>query len=105
MIETMRWLARPNSGVCCQIENFFRWLGCRHKKAERADARRCFASQRLRGDSLKATRPERARADLVRRSRVCRHRRRMRGGLLRSGRLDQPKLGQRGHAVVEADLL
>ena len=29
----------------------------------------------------------------------------MRGGLLRSGRLDQPKLGQRGHAVVEADLL
>ena len=29
----------------------------------------------------------------------------MHGGLLRSGRLDQPKLGQRGHAIVEADLL
>ena len=29
----------------------------------------------------------------------------MRGGLLRSGRFDQPKLGQRGHAVIEADLL
>src|SRR5215813_11594724 len=29
----------------------------------------------------------------------------MRGGLLRSGRLDQPKLGQRGHAIVETDLL
>ena len=29
----------------------------------------------------------------------------MPGGLLRSGRLDQPKLGQCGHAIVEADLL
>src|SRR5215831_1501231 len=28
-----------------------------------------------------------------------------RGWLLRSDGLDQPKLGQRGHAVVEADLL
>ena len=27
------------------------------------------------------------------------------GELLRSGGFDQPKLGQRGHAVVEADLL
>src|SRR5262249_48778703 len=53
----------------------------------------------------KQTRPARRRADLIRRSRGCRHRRGMRGALLRSGRIDQPKLGQRGHAVVEADLL
>src|SRR5437764_12814071 len=30
---------------------------------------------------------------------------RVRGGLFRSGRLDQPKLGQCGDAIVEADLL
>src|SRR5262249_35424437 len=29
----------------------------------------------------------------------------MRAGLLGSGGLDQPKLGQRGHAIVETDLL
>jgi hypothetical protein len=33
MIETIRWLARLNSGAYCQIENFFRWLGCRHEAA------------------------------------------------------------------------
>jgi hypothetical protein len=27
MIETIGWLARPNSGACCQIENFFGGVG------------------------------------------------------------------------------
>jgi hypothetical protein len=27
MIETIRWLARLHSAVCCQIENFFGGLG------------------------------------------------------------------------------
>jgi hypothetical protein len=27
MIETIRWLARLNSAVCCQIENFFGGFG------------------------------------------------------------------------------
>jgi hypothetical protein len=27
MIETIGWLARLNSGACCQIKNFFRGVG------------------------------------------------------------------------------
>src|SRR5262249_48743648 len=38
-------------------------------------------------------------------SKVCREFSRMRGGLLRSSGLDEPKLAQRGHAIIEPDLL
>src|SRR5262245_57937734 len=76
----------------------------------RVDRRRSAAVRRSaqsnrRGCLRKANEVRAARADLIRERRASPALGPAIGWLLRSDGLDQPKLSQRGHAVVETDLL
>src|SRR5262245_12838604 len=110
MIETIRRPAGLNSGACCQIEKLSMaweptWKGPSawplgpSRSLAAATARRsvsCLAIEDPPATNLGARSEMRA-ARGARTSfddQVCRHYGRMRDGLLRSGGLDQPKLGQ-----------